>query len=528
MYAKDLVWTGDPTRDFSKAAQQERMLEALRRVRAQLGKHYALLLGGDEIETSDQWPICNPANPTEVVGVVAQAGPNDVNRAVQLAAEVQPRWSRTPVRERVACLRRAAEMMRDQRDELAAWQIVEVGKTWREADADVVEAIDYLEYYSRCMEGLADGKPLLQVPGERNEYRYLPRGVAVVISPWNFPAAILTGMASAALVTGNAVILKPSNSSCVIAAHLARIFRAAGVPPAILQFLPGPGENIGAALVRHSGTHTILFTGSKAVGLSMIQSAGQVPAGQRCVKHVIAEMGGKNAVIVDADADVDAAIAGTLHAAFGYGGQKCSAASRIIVHEALYERLLARLVAATDRLVLGDPSDPATDLGPLINEAAQQRLARAIAHARDVATIAYTYPASRIPAVDSFVGPTIVTEVPLQDMLAKEELFGPLLCVFRVKTFDEALAIANDTDYALTGGVYTRSPSHIEQAIHAFDVGTLYINRPITGAIVGRQPFGGHRLSGLGTKAGGPDYLLALLIPKTICENTARHGMPLE
>jgi RHH-type proline utilization regulon transcriptional repressor/proline dehydrogenase/delta 1-pyrroline-5-carboxylate dehydrogenase len=282
------------------------------------------------------------------------------------------------------------------------------------------------------------------------------------------------------------------------------------------------------ALVRHPGTHTILFTGSKTVGLSIIETCGKVPAGQRFVKRVVAEMGGKNALIVDADADLDAAVHGTLHSAFGYGGQKCSAASRVIVHEAVYDRFLSRLAAATDRLVVGDPADPGTDVGPLIDATAQRRLTDAIARARVVGTIAYEPPASRLPLHGFFVGPTIAAEIPPRDMLANEELFGPLLCVFRAKTFEEALVLANDTDYALTGSVYSRSPSHIEEAIHAFDVGNLYLNRPTTGAMVGRQPFGGHRLSGVGTKAGGPDYLLQLLASKTICTNTTRYGTPLE
>jgi RHH-type proline utilization regulon transcriptional repressor/proline dehydrogenase/delta 1-pyrroline-5-carboxylate dehydrogenase len=521
-------WVIEPLLDFSKSTNRDRMAQALASVRAKLGQRYPLLLGAEAVQTAGTLIGRNPAAPSELVGEVSRANLDQVDRAVRLAGEAQPQWARTPVSERVACLRRAASLMREQRDELAVWEILEVGKTWREADADVVEAIDYLEYYSQCMLDLACGKPLLQVPGERNAYTYLPRGVAGVISPWNFPAAILTGMASAALASGNAVILKPAEQSSVIAAHLARILRESGIPPAIVQFLPGVGEEVGAALVRHPGMHTVLFTGSKAVGWSIIEACARVQPGQRFAKHAVIEMGGKNAIIVDADADLDAAIAGTLHSAFGYGGQKCSAASRVIVHEAVYERFLPRLMSAVDRLVVGDPRDPGTDVGPLIDETAQQRLLGAIARVQRVGTAAYRYPASRIPSPGYFVSPTIATEVSPQDPLAQEELFGPLLCVFRVNTFDEALTLANDTDYALTGGLYSRSPLHLDQAIRSFDVGNLYLNRPITGAMVGRQPFGGHRLSGLGTKAGGPDYLLQLLIPKTICANTTRHGIPLE
>ncbi len=523
-----VTWQVEPPLDFSKGASRDRMSEALARVRAELGRRYSVLIGSQAVETDGTLTVHNPSNPSEVVGVVAKAGEVEVEEAVQAAARAQPGWANTPVDERVACLRRAAQRLRERRLELAAWTVFETGKPWREADMDLVEAIEYLEYYSHRMLELTRGASLRQVPGERNTLRYLPRGVAVVIAPWNFPAAILTGMAASALVTGNAVILKPAEQAPVIAAHLAQALRDAGIPPGAVQYLPGLGEEVGATLVRHPGTHTVLFTGSKAVGLSIIEAAARALPGQRFVKHVVAEMGGKNAVIVDADADLDAAVQGVLRSAFGYAGQKCSAASRVIVLEAVHDRFLSRLAAAADRLVVGDPGDPATDMGPLIDHTAQRRLLDAIAHAREVATIAYQCPAARIPSQGHFVGPAIVTEVPRDDRLAKEELFGPLLGVFRVKTFEEALALANDVDSALTGGVYSRSPSHVAQAVRDFDVGNLYLNRPITGALIGRQPFGGHRLSGLGTKAGGPDYLLQLVIPQTVCENTMRHGMPLE
>ncbi|MBI3321516.1 MAG: bifunctional proline dehydrogenase/L-glutamate gamma-semialdehyde dehydrogenase [Candidatus Omnitrophica bacterium] len=521
-------WIGEPLADFAKAPARARMVEALTLVHTKLGEAYPLLVGPDKIRTAQRLSVCNPARPDEVVGAVARATLADVNRAVHTAREAQVTWAKTPAQERVACVRRAATLMRERRSELAAWEVLEVGKTWREADVDVVEAIDHLEYYSQSMMAFADGKPLLQLPGERNLYTYRPRGVAVVIAPWNFPSAILMGMASAALVSGNAVILKPAEQSSVIAAHLAHLCRAAGVPPGVLQYLPGLGEEVGAALVQHPGTDVVLFTGSKAVGLSILEACAKVAPGQRQVKHVVAEMGGKNAIIVDADADLDAAVSGILRSAFSYGGQKCSAASRVIVHEAVYDRLLSRLVDATDRLVVGDPADPGTDLGPLIEASAKRRLLEAMARAARVGRMAYRYPDAHLPRAGHFVGPAIAVEIPPRDLLATEELFGPLLCVFRVANVEEALALANDTDYALTGGVYSRSPAHIAQAMRAFDVGNLYVNRPITGAMVGRQPFGGHRLSGLGVKAGGPDYLLHLLLPQTICTNTARHDIPIE
>jgi len=522
------AWAGEPPLNFSKTEERLRMMQALTIARTQLGKSYPMLLADRSEKSADLLRVCNPAKPDELIGTVSQAGLAEINHAVLLAGTAQPAWARTPARERAACLQRAAQLIRGRRYELAAWEVFEVGKTWREADLDIVEAIEYLEYYSQQMMELAAGKRLPQMPGERNTYVYRPRGVAVVIAPWNFPAAILTGMASAALVSGCAVIVKPAEQSSVIAYHITEILRQAGVPPAIIQCLAGLGPDVGASLVRHLGTHVILFTGSKTVGLSIIKAAAQVGAGQRFVKHVVAEMGGKNAIIVDADADLDAAVQGTLLSAFGYAGQKCSAASRVVVHQAIYERFLGRLAAATDRLVVGDPADPATDLGPLIDDAAQRRLVDAINQAKNVGALAYQYPAPRVPKTGHFVGPAIATRIPTQHPLASQELFGPLLCAFRVKNLTEGLALANDTEYALTGGIYSRSPAHIAQAAETFDVGNFYINRPITGAFVGRQPFGGHRLSGLGTKAGGPDYLLQLLIPKTICENTTRHGMPLE
>jgi RHH-type proline utilization regulon transcriptional repressor/proline dehydrogenase/delta 1-pyrroline-5-carboxylate dehydrogenase len=531
-------WPKEPARDFSKTSHRDRMAEALAAVRAEGQRHYPAFAGDGPVRGGASLIARNPANTGELLGQVTQASAVDADHAVHLARAAQPGWARTPVAERVALLRRAAAAMRHRRDELAAREVLEVGKVWREADRDVVEAIDYLEYYAwrmeRLTEGLppgfagAAGQPVEQVPGERNAYVYQPRGVAAVIAPWNFPAAILTGMASAALVSGNTVILKPAEQSSILGVLVAEILHQAGAPPGVVQCLPGFGGEVGSTLVEHPGVHTILFTGSKTVGLQILEAAGRIRLGQRFVKHAVLELGGKNAIIVDDDADLDAAVAGVLSSAFGYGGQKCSAASRVIVLKSVAERFLERLIAAADRLVVGDPADPATDLGPLIDDQAHTRLTLAIQEAGEVATVAYRYPEERLPEPGYFVGPTILTDVPLRHRLAIEELFGPVLCVFQVDTFEQALELANDTEYGLTGGVYSRSPSHVRRAIEGFDVGNLYINRPITGALVGRQPFGGLKLSGLGTKAGGPDYLLHLMLPKTISENTARHGMPLE
>lgn len=528
MQAKTSEFIGEPFSNFTNRGEREQFAKALEAVRREQGSLYPLLIAREAVETGRWLPSINPAHPDQLIGKVAQAGVHEVDRAVEIAQEAQARWASTPVSVRVALLRRAAQLIRKQRDLLAALEVLEVGKPWREADADVVEAIDYLEYYSWCMLELAEGRALPQRPGESNRYVYIPRGVCAVIAPWNFPLAILSGMASAALVAGNVVILKPAEQSPVIAAWFARLLHEAGFPQDVVQYLPGLGEEVGSALVHHSEVRLIMFTGSKAVGLSIIQSASQVSSGQRFVKHVVVEMGGKNALIVDEDADLDAAIQGILVSAFSYQGQKCSAASRVIVHEAISERLTKRLVNAVDGLIVCDPVEPNCDLGPLIDAAASQRVTTAIAHGRASATLLYHSPSDRLPKEGYFVGPAVFADVDPDSPLAKEELFGPVLCLFRVPSFSKALELANDTDYGLTGGVYSRSPSHLQQAIETFEAGNLYINRPITGAIVGRQPFGGYKLSGLGTKAGGPDYLLHLMVPKTICEDTARHGMPLE
>ncbi|MBI2093212.1 MAG: bifunctional proline dehydrogenase/L-glutamate gamma-semialdehyde dehydrogenase, partial [Candidatus Omnitrophica bacterium] len=519
---------GEPLLNPADETQRRRFAKAISTALSSTSRRHPLLLGDGEVQTAQAVPVSNPAHLDQTLGEICLATAAEAQRAVELATQAQKTWSNTAVAERVRCLRQAAHILRSQRQELTALEVLEVGKTWREADVDVVEAIEYLEYYSQQMLDLAQGKPVLELPGERNFYRYTSRGVSVVISPWNFPAAILTGMACAALVSGSAVILKPAGRSMLTALRVTRILREAGIPPSVVQCLPGQGQTIGEMLVRDPRTHVVLFTGSKAVGLSILEACRSIASGQRFIKQVVAEMGGKNAIFVDADADLDSAILGILRSAFSYGGQKCSAASRLILHEAIYDRLLRRLIGATDRLVVGDPADASTDMGPLIEQSAKQRLVEAREYARKIAKVVYEYPESRLPGDGHFFGPCIVTDVAPYDKLAQEELFGPLLVVFRVRHIKEALALANDTDYALTGGIYTRTFSHMEKALREWDVGNFYINRPITGAMVGRQPFGGHRLSGLGTKAGGPDYLLQLLIPKTICTDTTRYGIPLE
>jgi RHH-type proline utilization regulon transcriptional repressor/proline dehydrogenase/delta 1-pyrroline-5-carboxylate dehydrogenase len=455
-----------------------------------------------------------------MVGRVRIATSSDVEKAIETAARFFPRWRGQGAPERARFLFAAAEKMRQRRWELAAWEVFEVGKSWREADADVAEAIDYLEYYGRQMLHLALPRETQRLQSESNVYLYEPRGLAAIIAPWNFPLAILTGMTAAALVAGNCALVKPAEQSPIMALRLLEILREAEIPPQACQLLHGGGE-IGASLVRSPHIHVIAFTGSREVGLEILQQAYTHRAGEDHVKRVVCEMGGKNAVIVDNDADMDEAIFHIIDSAFGYQGQKCSAASRLILVEEVYERLLARLIEATKSLQIGPPEDPRNTVGPLIDAEAKERVLQYIRMGKTEATCALEMPA---PDEGFFVGPVIFRDVDPQNRIAQEEIFGPVLAVMKAGTFDDALAIANQSSFALTGGVFSRSPAHIEKARQEFRVGNLYINRSITGAVVERQPFGGLKLSGIGSKAGGPDYLLQFLEPRTISENTLRHG----
>jgi RHH-type transcriptional regulator, proline utilization regulon repressor / proline dehydrogenase / delta 1-pyrroline-5-carboxylate dehydrogenase len=424
------------------------------------------------------------------------------------------------VEARARILERAAALLSQRRFELAALEVFETGKTWREADADVCEAIDFCRYYAGEMCRLACAK--LHVPGEEICHGYIGRGVAAVIAPWNFPLAILCGMTTAALAAGNAVIMKPSGQSAVIAAVFGRILREAGVPPGAINCLPGSGSEIGSALVEHPGVAIIAFTGSREVGIGIWEAGGRTHPGQAHLKKVVCEMGGKNAVIVDEDADLDEAVPGIVSSAFGYQGQKCSALSRLIVLPRVRERLIRRVIEATESLRMGDPADPAVSVGPLIDQAAHERVRGIIEAGRREATLAFETPVTE--RAGWFVGPTIFTGVAPDSRLAQEEIFGPVLAVIDAADLAEALRIANSTPYALTGGCYSRSPRRIERVKSAFRVGNLYINRGITGALVARHPFGGFGMSGGGTKAGGPDYLLNFLFPKVVAENVIRRG----
>jgi RHH-type transcriptional regulator, proline utilization regulon repressor / proline dehydrogenase / delta 1-pyrroline-5-carboxylate dehydrogenase len=411
--------------------------------------------------------------------------------------------------------------MRKKRFELAALEVIEVGKTWIDADGDVCEAIDYLEYYGREIKRLSKPRVLQDYPGEQNEYHYQPKGIGVVIAPWNFPLAIATGMASAAIVAGNCVLFKPSGLSPVLGYKLVETFRSVSLPAGVLQFLPGPGNEVGEYLVSHPAIDFIAFTGSKDVGLRIVQLAAEMKLSQRNVKKVIAEMGGKNAVIVDETADLDEAVKGILESAFGYQGQKCSACSRVIIIGDIFNELCSRLVDAVDSLRIGPPEDPTNFVGPVIDDTALKKIKAYIAVGK---TEGKAILEKKTSLGGHFVGPVIFTDVPPRSRIATEEIFGPVLSIIRAKNLDEAIGIAMESVYALTGGLFSRSPAAIQKVKEEFHVGNLYVNRKITGALVGRQPFGGFGMSGVGSKSGGPDYLLQFLNPVCISENTLRRG----
>jgi RHH-type transcriptional regulator, proline utilization regulon repressor / proline dehydrogenase / delta 1-pyrroline-5-carboxylate dehydrogenase len=511
-----------PASDFAGRDERDSFPQAIAMVRNNLGKTYPLYINAREITTTDILPSVNPARPDEVIGHVCQAGKEEADEAIRAAQSAFPAWRAAEPRERAAYLLKAAASLRSRRHELAAWQILEIGKQWDQASADVAEACDFLEYYAREMVRLGTLPRLGSVPGEVNQYLYEPRGVTLVIAPWNFPLAISAGMVSAAIVSGNCVVYKPSPLTPVIGHHLVEIFRDAGLPAGVFNYVPGRTEVIAEFLVDHAAVSTIAFTGSTQVGLSIIERAARVHPGQMNVKRVICEMGGKNAIIVDDDADLDEAIPAILVSAFGFQGQKCSSCSRVIVLESIYDQFIQRLVKAAKALAMGPAEDPAFALGPVADEPARTRILKYIEIGRQEGRILYMSPA---PEDGGFYVPlTIISDIRPDHRIAQEEIFGPVLAVMKVTSFAQALEWANSTRFALTGGVFSRSPRHLEEARRQFRVGNLYLNRQITGALVERQPFGGFRMSGLGTKAGGPEYLLHFMDPRVVTENTMRRG----
>ncbi|MDB6111412.1 MAG: rocA1 [Pedosphaera sp.] len=510
----------EPLIDFTIAENRQRMQAALTKVRAGLGGKYPLIIGGAEKWTGQEILSTNPAKPEEIIGRVAKAGRAEADLALASAQTAFRDWSRRSVDERARVLERAGELMRQERFDLAALEVFETGKSWIESDGDLAEAIDFCDFYAQEMRRIASSRYL--VPGETSIHAYVPRGIALVIAPWNFPLAILCGMVTAALVTGNAVIMKPSEQSSVVGARLMDILTRAGAPAGVVSFLPGAGEEVGAYLVIHAQVDLIAFTGSREVGLKIFEVAGQTRPGQKQLKKVVCEMGGKNAAIIDSDADLDEAIPAVLYSAFGYQGQKCSALSRLIVLKENYTRVVERLIAAAKGLQVGMPEDPAAVMGPVIDKAAYDRIRSYIEIGKKEAKLAFQ---GEIPKGEGyFIPPTIFTDVPAGARIAQEEIFGPVLAVLKAEDLDQALAFANGTEYALTGGLFSRSPGNIERVKAEMEVGNLYINRGITGAIVARHPFGGFKMSGGGTKAGGRDYLQNFLLPRVVTENTMRRG----
>jgi len=517
----------EPLADFASAGARQALESAVERMRESFAAgpvRVPLVIDGRREQAAARFQREDPSQRTRLIADVSAATAADADRAVATAARAQPAWQALGWRRRAEILEAAASIIRRRRFELAALEVFEVGKPWREADADVAEAIDFCRYYAREARRLAE-PARVDVPGEENMTAWLPRGVVVVIAPWNFPLAILAGMTTAALVTGNAVVMKPAEQSSLVGLRLHEILLEAGVPPAALAFLPGRGEEVGPALVAHPETALVAFTGSRAVGLAINVAAAQASAaGGRMVKRVIAEMGGKNAIIVDDDADLDEAVVAVVHSAFGFQGQKCSACSRVIVLDRVYEAFTTRLAEAVKSLRPGPADLPGTRLGPLVDEDAWRRVRSFIDLGRETGRVVAGADVDGLDAAGWFVAPHVFADVDPAGPLGQEEIFGPVLTVLRARDFQAAVALANATPYALTAGVFSRSPAHLREAAATLAAGNVYLNRGITGALVHRQPFGGYRLSGIGSKAGGPDYLQQFLLPRTVTENTLRRG----
>jgi 1-pyrroline-5-carboxylate dehydrogenase len=504
----------EPVTDFTVPANRQAMEAALAKVRSEFGREYPLRLSGQFISTGDKLVSVNPSKTEEVIGVHHKATADMAKRAVESAFEAFGSWSRTPAAERVRLLREASRILTARKLEFDAWLVYEAGKTWPEADADVSEAIDFCEYYARDMERLSGPQPVVQLPGEQDEMVYIPLGVGIVIPPWNFPLAILVGMTVATLVTGNTVVLKPSSETPTIAAKFAEVLLEAGFPESSFTLLTGSGAAVGDTLVQHPKTRFIAFTGSRDVGLHINELAAKHQPGQIWIKRVIAEMGGKDAIIVDGDADVDKAVDGVFASAFGYQGQKCSACSRAIVDAKIYDEFLEKLVAKTKTVKMGQSDDPGNFMGPVISASARKTILDYIETGKKEGRLVAG--AEPPPEGGYFVPPTIIADIEPSARIFQEEIFGPVLAVTKAKDFEHALTMANDSQYGLTGAVFSNSPEHLREAKERFHVGNLYLNRKCTGAMVGAHPFGGFNMSGTDSKAGGPDYLLLFLQAKSV------------
>jgi 1-pyrroline-5-carboxylate dehydrogenase len=507
----------EPLTDFSKEENAQAMRAAIQKVREQLGREYPLVIGGERITTGDFLDSFNPANRTQLVGRFNKATKELANRAVEKAAEAFRTWQHVPASERAALLFRVAEIMRERKHELSAWMIHEVAKTWPEADGDTAEAIDFCEFYAREMLRYAGEQPLVHIPGEQGHLQYIPLGVGAVIPPWNFPCAIMAGMTVASVVTGNTVVLKPSSDAPAIAFKFFEILEEAGMPPGVVNFMTGSGAEVGDVIVDHPKTRYVAFTGSKEVGLRINERAAKVHSGQIWIKRVVAEMGGKDAIIVADDADLDEASTGVVQSAFGFQGQKCSACSRAIIDARVYDTMLHKIADKTAKLKLDDPTDQATTVSAVINEKAFKTINSYIEKGKNEGGRVLIGGGSDGER-GYFIEPTVIADVKPGSTIEQEEIFGPVLAVIKASNYDEALKIANDTEFGLTGAVYSRDEAKLERARREFYVGNLYLNRKCTGALVGVHPFGGFNMSGTDSKAGGRDYLLLFLQAKVSAE----------
>jgi 1-pyrroline-5-carboxylate dehydrogenase len=510
-------FVNEPYVDFSKEENARKMRAAIEKVRGQLGREYDLVIGGKRFKTTDKIKSINPANPSQVVGLHQKAGKEQVEPAMHAALKAFETWSRTSAEERAALLFRTGDLLRERKFEFAAWMVFEVSKNWAEADGDIAETIDFCEYYSREMLRLSKVETPVQLPGERDHLFYVPLGVGAVIPPWNFPSAIMAGMTLASIVAGNTVILKPSSDSPTIAAKFFELLEEAGMPEGVVNFCPGAGASFGDAVVAHPKTRYIAFTGSREVGLRINKVAADKPEGQIWIKRTILEMGGKDAIIVDADADIDSAVEGVASAAFGFQGQKCSACSRAIIDERIYDKFLEKLKARVEKITVGDPTEN-PNMGAVINEGSMKDILGYIEQGKKDGRLIAGGARDTKAGAGFFIQPTVIADIQPKSKLEQEEIFGPVLAVIKAKNFDHALEIANDTEFGLTGAVYTKSRDKIERAVRDFHVGNLYINRKCTGAMVGAHPFGGFNMSGTDSKSGGPDYLYLFTQGKSVGE----------
>ena len=507
----------EPFTDFSRHEHAHAMKEALVRVGDMLGHEYELIIGGERVRTAGKIESRNPARPAQLVGIHQKAGVEHAEPAMQAALKASATWQYVASEERAALLLHAAELIRERKFEFCAWLTYEVGKNWAEADADVAETIDFLEFYAREALRLAAATTPIQYPGERNELLYIPLGVGAVIPPWNFPFAIMAGMTAAAIVTGNTVVLKPSSDSPTIAARFVDVLEEAGLPPGVVNFCPGSGATFGNAIVEHPKTRFIAFTGSKEVGLDIHERAAKNKPGQIWIKRTILEMGGKDSIIVCADADIDAAVEAVVNSAFGFSGQKCSACSRAIVEEAIYDAFLDRVRERVEKIVVGDPVEN-TSMGPVVNQGAMQTILGYIEIGKKEGRLIAGGCAIETPEKGHYITPTVIADVAPKARISQEEIFGPVLAILRAKDYDDALTIANNTEYGLTGAIYTGDREKLDRARREYHVGNLYFNRKCTGAMVGAHPFGGFNMSGTDSKAGGPDYLYLFTQAKSVAE----------